>query len=89
MFYWSKSETERYSIIDFTTNRFKKKESFYAKNLFQSALDENEIMKAEKVLTINSVIIALKEFVFKYSDARLIRGFITVPEYLATLTNLF
>ena len=50
---------------------------------------ENEILKMEDVITTDSEIIALREYVVKSADAQLKNGVITASEYLVELTNLF
>ena len=89
VFDWNKSKTEQQALSISEAIISTEKEAFVLNSNLQLQEMENEIMKTEEVITTDSEIIALREYVVKSSDAQLKNGVITSSEYLVELTNLF
>lgn len=89
VFDWNKSKTEQEALTVSEAIVSTEKETFELNTNLQLQEMENEIKKTEEVITTDSEIIALREYVVKSSDAQLKNGVITASEYLVELTNLF
>jgi outer membrane protein TolC len=89
VFDWNKSKTEQQSLSISEAIVSTEKETFELNTHLQLQEMENEIMKTQEVITTDSEIITLREYVVKSSDAQLKNGVITASEYLVELTNLF
>lgn len=89
VFDWNKSKTEQQALTVSEAIVSTEKETFELNTHLQLQEMENEIKKTEEVLTTDSEIIALREYVIKSSAAQLKNGVITASEYLVELTNLF
>jgi outer membrane protein TolC len=89
VFDWNKSKTEQQALTVSEAIVSTEKETFELNTNLQLQEMENEIMKTETVITTDSEIIALRDYVVKSSDAQLKNGVITASEYLVELTNLF
>lgn len=89
VFDWNKSKTEKQALSiskDIVTSE---KETFLLNNNLQLQEMENEIKKTEEIITTDSEIINIREYVVKSSDAQLRNGVITSSDYLVELTNLY
>lgn len=89
VFDWNKSKTEQQALSVSEAIVSTEKETFVLNTNLQLREMQNEIMKTNEVITADSEIIALREYVIKSSDAQLKNGVITASEYLVELTNLF
>jgi outer membrane protein TolC len=89
LFDWNKSKIEKQALSISENIITTEKETFLLNNNLQVQEMENEIKKSEEIITTDSEIIRLREYVVKSSDAQLRNGVITSSEYLAELTNLY
>jgi outer membrane protein TolC len=89
VFDWSKSKIEKQALSISENIITTEKETFLLNNNLQVQEMENEIKKSEEIITTDSEIIALREYIVKSSDAQLRNGVITSSEYLVELTNLY
>ena len=89
LFDWNKSKTEQQALSVSEAIVSTEKETFVLNTNLQLQEMENEIIKTEEMISSDSEIIALREYVVKSSDAQLKNGVITASEYLVELTNLF
>jgi outer membrane protein TolC len=89
LFDWNKSKIEQQALSISETIVTTEKEIFVLNTGMQLQEMENEIKKIEEVITTDSEIISLREYVVKSSDSQLKNGVITASEYLIELTNLF
>jgi outer membrane protein TolC len=89
VFDWNKSKKEKDALViseDIVTTE---KETFLLNNNLQLQEMENEVNKLKEVLSTDTDIISLREYVVKSSDAQLRNGVITSSDYLVELTNLY
>lgn len=89
VFDWNKSKTEKQALSISSEIISTEKETFLLNNNLQLQEMENEIKKTEELITTDTEIIDLREYVVKSSDAQLRNGVITSSEYLVELTNLY
>lgn len=89
VFDWNKSKTEQQALSISEAIVATEKETFVLNTSMQVQEMENEIKKTEAVITTDSEIISLREYVVNSSDSQLKNGVITASEYLVELTNLF
>lgn len=89
VFDWNKSKTEQQALSISEAIVATEKETFVLNTRMQVQEMENEIKKTEAVITTDSEIISLREYVVNSSDSQLKNGVITASEYLVELTNLF
>tara|TARA_R110002126_G_scaffold223010_1_gene368103 strand:- start:2735 stop:3991 length:1257 start_codon:yes stop_codon:yes gene_type:complete len=89
VFDWNKTKIEQQALTVSEAIVSTEKETFELNTNLQLQEMENEIRKTEEVITTDSEIISLREYVVKSSDAQLKNGVITASEYLVELTNLF
>ncbi|WP_269684391.1 TolC family protein [Flavobacterium lacustre] len=89
VFDWNKSKTEKQALSISKEIVTTEKETFLLNNNLQLQEMENEINKADAIITADAEIIALREAVVQSSDAQLRNGVITSSEFLVELTNLF
>jgi outer membrane protein TolC len=89
VFDWNKSKTEKQALSISKEIVTTEKETFLLNNNLQLQEMENEINKADAIITADVEIIALREAVVQSSDAQLRNGVITSSEFLVELTNLF
>jgi hypothetical protein len=89
LFDWNKSKIEK-QVLSISENIITtEKETFLLQNDLQLQQIENEIKKSEQLVSADSEIITLREYVVNTSDAQLRNGIITSSEYLLDLTNLY
>jgi outer membrane protein TolC len=89
VFDWNKSKIEKQALSISENIVTTEKETFLLNNNLQVQEMENEIKKSEEIITTDTEIITLREYVVKSSDAQLRNGVITSSEYLIELTNLY
>lgn len=89
VFDWNKTKTEQQALTISESIVSTEKETFELNTNLQIQQMANEIKKIEELITTDSGIISLREYIVKSSDAQLKNGVITASEYLVELTNLF
>jgi outer membrane protein TolC len=89
VFDWNKTKIEQQALSISETIVTTEKDTFVLNTSMQLQEMENEIKKTEAVITTDSEIISLREYVVNSSDSQLKNGVITASEYLIELTNLF
>jgi outer membrane protein TolC len=89
VFDWNKTKTEKEALTVSKEIVASEKETFQLNAQMQLQEFENEIAKAESILTSDDEIIQLRMDVLKSSDSQLKNGVITSSEYIIDFTNLY
>ncbi|MEZ7497730.1 TolC family protein [Flavobacterium sp. Arc3] len=89
VFDWNKSKKEKDALVISEAIVTTEKETFLLNNNLQLQEMENEVNKLKEVISTDTDIISLREYVVKSSDAQLRNGVITSSDYLVELTNLY
>jgi outer membrane protein TolC len=89
VFDWNKSKTETQSLSLSEAIVSSEKETFILNTNLQLQEMENEIKKLDEVITTDTEIISLREYILKSSDAQLRNGVITASDYLVEMTHLY
>ncbi|MEZ7504474.1 TolC family protein [Flavobacterium sp. Arc2] len=89
VFDWNKSKKEKDALVISEAIVTTEKEIFLLNNNLQLQEMENEVNKLKEVISTDTDIISLREYVVKSSDAQLRNGVITSSDYLVELTNLY
>lgn len=89
VFDWNKTKSEKEALTISKEIVASEKETFQLNAQMQLQEFENEIKKAESILTSDGEIIQLRMDVLKSSDSQLKNGVITSSEYIIDFTNLY
>lgn len=89
VFDWNKSKKEKEALTVSEAIIETEKETFLVNTNLQLQEMENEIKKLNEVISTDSEIIALRQYVVKSADSQLKNGVITASDYLVELTNLY
>ena len=89
VFDWNKTKSEKEALTISKEIVASEKETFQLNAQMQLQEFENEIVKAESILTSDNEIIQLRMDVLKSSDSQLKNGVITSSEYIIDFTNLY
>ncbi len=89
IFDWNKTKSEKEALTVSKEIVASEKETFQLNTQMQLQEFENEIVKAESILTSDDEIIQLRMDVLKSSDSQLKNGVITSSDYIIDFTNLY
>lgn len=89
VFDWNKTKSEKEALTISKEIVASEKETFQLNAQMQLQEFENEIKKAESILTSDGEIIQLRMDVLKSSDSQLKNGVITSSDYIIDFTNLY